>query len=832
MAHQPRRLDHPSRIVLVTLLVMLALLSATLPAVSTTAQSSNPIVNPGFETGNANGWLHGGSSHGVNTTSPHSGSYAAYNNGAWNSIFQNVSVQANTSYTLTAWARLATAASGNNQSIYISTNGGSTRQRVFITSTSYTQYSITFSTGSSTTVQIGNEEINGSSSIAYIDDFVLSAASSPTPTATPTPAPGGTGLRGEYFNNTTLTAPAALTRTDAQVNFDWASGSPATGVTADNFSVRWTGQVEAPVSGAYTFATTSDDGVRLWVNGQQLVTNWTDHGPTTDSGPAITLTAGQKYSVTMEYYERGGGAVARLLWSYPGQAQQAIPQSRLFPADAASGAVTRIRFYPRSGYASRMLNGRFTGSNESATNGFVELVRIGTTPAENTWTELTLSNSAIYRYVKYESPAGGWGNVAEIEFYSGTTKLSGTGFGTAGSNNNSGNTFDKALDGNTSTFFDAASADNQYVGIDRGLASQVAAPSFSPAPGTYSSAQSVSLSSSSSGASIRYTTDGTAPSSSSGTLYSGPISVSASTTIRAIAYKSGLADSTISSGSYTISAVPTPTPAPGSASRIYHIGNSVTDTINYSAFRSMAQSGGKTYNFGRHMIPGASLDWIWDHPGDGFNESPYGYYPNALPNYSWDVVTIQPFDRHLDSDTSYARRYIDLARQRADNANTQFYVYSRWPRKNSDGTLDYDAKWLRTYTGGWDGSEESKDYFEDLTNSLRGQTTYLSKPVRMVPAGDVMYELNQRMKAGRIPGFSNVTQLYADGIHLDNVGSFVVATTFYATMYKADPRGLSYASYDVIKNSATDHDITDSLASAIQQCVWDVVSTHPYAGLR
>jgi hypothetical protein len=338
MAHQPRRLDHPSRIVLVTLLVMLALLSATLPAVSTTAQSSNPIVNPGFETGNANGWLHGGSSHGVNTTSPHSGSYAAYNNGAWNSIFQNVSVQANTSYTLTAWARLATAASGNNQSIYISTNGGSTRQRVFITSTSYTQYSITFSTGSSTTVQIGNEEINGSSSIAYIDDFVLSAASSPTPTATPTPAPGGTGLRGEYFNNTTLTAPAALTRTDAQVNFDWASGSPATGVTTDNFSVRWTGQVEAPASGAYTFATTSDDGVRLWVNGQQLVNNWTDHPPTTDSGPAITLTAGQKYSITMEYYERGGGAVARLLWSYPGQAQQAIPQSRLFPATGSTGS--------------------------------------------------------------------------------------------------------------------------------------------------------------------------------------------------------------------------------------------------------------------------------------------------------------------------------------------------------------------------------------------------------------------------------------------------------------------------------------------------------------
>ena len=46
---------------------------------------------------------------------------------------------------------------------------------------------------------------------------------------------------------------------------------------ADNFSVRWSGQVLAPVTGTYTFTTTSDDGVRLYVNGQLLIDNWTDH---------------------------------------------------------------------------------------------------------------------------------------------------------------------------------------------------------------------------------------------------------------------------------------------------------------------------------------------------------------------------------------------------------------------------------------------------------------------------------------------------------------------------------------------------------------------------
>ena len=84
---------------------------------------------------------------------------------------------------------------------------------------------------------------------------------------------------------------------------------------------------------------------------------------------------------------------------------------------------------------------------------------------------------------------------------------------------------------------------------------QVASPSFSPAPGTYSSAQSVTLSSASTGASIRYTTDGSTPTATTGTLYSGPVTISATTTLRAIAYQSGLTNSPVTSGTYTIGSV-------------------------------------------------------------------------------------------------------------------------------------------------------------------------------------------------------------------------------------------------------------------------------------
>jgi uncharacterized repeat protein (TIGR03803 family) len=99
--------------------------------------------------------------------------------------------------------------------------------------------------------------------------------------------------------------------------------------------------------------------------------------------------------------------------------------------------------------------------------------------------------------------------------------------------------------------------------------SGTAAPVFSPAPGTYTSAQNVTITSATSGASIRYTTNGSTPTETTGTLYSGPVSISSTTTLNAIAFKSGLADSAVITPVYTMQAAtsptPTPTPAPASS---------------------------------------------------------------------------------------------------------------------------------------------------------------------------------------------------------------------------------------------------------------------------
>jgi len=150
-----------------------------------------------------------------------------------------------------------------------------------------------------------------------------------------TTAKVGGGVKGQYYKGMNFES-LVLTRTDPQINFNWGNNAPDPIVGANSFSVRWTGEVEAAFTETYTFYTNSDDGVRLWIDGKPLVDNWTDHAATENSGK-IDLVAGNTYSLQMEYYENGGGAVAELRWSSPRTPKQLIPQAALSPPVKASG---------------------------------------------------------------------------------------------------------------------------------------------------------------------------------------------------------------------------------------------------------------------------------------------------------------------------------------------------------------------------------------------------------------------------------------------------------------------------------------------------------------
>jgi hypothetical protein len=163
----------------------------------------------------------------------------------------------------------------------------------------------------------------------------------------PPPGGGGTGLSATYYNNINFTG-TTIRRIDPTVNFDFGTGSPHPSIGADTFSVRWIGQVQPGYSETYTFHTLSDDGVRLIVNGQTIIDNFTDHAPTDDFG-SIALVAGQKYDIRMEFYENGGGAVARLFWASDSVEEEIVPQDRLFPATTPAVRATAVAVPPRAG---------------------------------------------------------------------------------------------------------------------------------------------------------------------------------------------------------------------------------------------------------------------------------------------------------------------------------------------------------------------------------------------------------------------------------------------------------------------------------------------------
>ena len=142
----------------------------------------------------------------------------------------------------------------------------------------------------------------------------------------------GTGLAATYFDNPDFTGPSA-SRLDAKINFDWQSDSPVAGIAPDTYSVRWTGQVQPRYSETYTFRTTGNDGVRLWVNGQRLVDDWNSHPATVNTG-RIALEAGRRYDITMEYYQNYGTALAKLEWASATQPRQVVPTGRLYPSEA------------------------------------------------------------------------------------------------------------------------------------------------------------------------------------------------------------------------------------------------------------------------------------------------------------------------------------------------------------------------------------------------------------------------------------------------------------------------------------------------------------------
>ncbi|MEX0774103.1 MAG: PEP-CTERM sorting domain-containing protein [Phycisphaeraceae bacterium] len=298
----------------------------------------------------------------------------------------------------------------------------------------------------------------------------------------------------------------------------------------------------------------------------------------------------------------------------------------------------------------------------------------------------------------------------------------------------------------------------------------------------------------------------------------------------------------------------------------YFIGNSVTDTIGYTALEQMIEARGHQHIWGRHTIPGAPLEYTWNNPFVGNAENQQAGsggqpgYTDALPNYTWNAIVLQPYDHRASTDYTYTSAFINLATQNPANADAQVYLMSRWPRRTSDGAgdflpFDFRTLWDAQYAGidNSPNDTENRDYFQELVGILTDPlattdpgtiddtplellpgddhpSALLNKPILLIPVGDVMYELENRLRSDpgsslSLYGIDAVEDLYADGVHLNDMGRFVVGTVVAATLYKESPVGLPSSPY------ANGSPFNPDFVTLVQTTTWDVVKGHPYSGV-
>lgn len=487
-------------------------------------------------------------------------------------------------------------------------------------------------------------------------------------------------------------------------------------------------------------------------------------------------------------------------------------------AELSPFQVTKVRVLARPGHETKLEGARITGSNAGTTTDFETLAKL-TAPAAGQWLEVTLPpETRVYRFIKLEAARGSYGNLAELEFYCGERPLRGTAFGTQGSRNDQGHVFARALDGDPATYFEGVTPNDQYVGLDLGAASQCAAPVPQPGSGTFSAPQQVALVSATEGATIHWNWQAP-PDAKRAKPYTAPIPVATSGLLYAKTTKPGLGDSPLVIAAYRIG----DRAAAAKATTTFHIGNSLTDTIN-GWLEPLAESAGRSFNFHRFTIPGAPTDWLWDHPGQGFGDSRVAEAFLAFGPIQH--LSTQPFGGHnrsIENEADYSGRFFDLCRKH--NPEVWHWLYCQWPSVQfktdtwAKGEGATKILKLAPATTWQQGVANHLAYTEAVRQRM--DDAHEGRPVRIVPGGVALGKLKDAIEAGQGEGLGEFfSEVFTDDIHLSAKGRYVVACVFYACFFAESPEG---------KVSALNSGLTEAQARLCQQLAWESVENYRWA---
>ena len=487
-------------------------------------------------------------------------------------------------------------------------------------------------------------------------------------------------------------------------------------------------------------------------------------------------------------------------------------------ADTPLVNVDHVRFYPALQRQAAMIGGKFAGSNVSPAEGFHVLVEITAEPKPDTWTDLQFENKMPYRWVRYEAPPGSKGNVADVEFYAGTRKLNGAGFGSQGGN------WRSALDGKTETFFNSANADGQFVGLDLGEQASARRPQFSTA-GDAGASQTVTLSSLTPGATIRYTLDGCTPDANNGLIYSAPINVQTTTTIVAVSFKEGIALSPPASATYQIGAP--------IVINSFHVGNSLTG--NAARFPAFAKTAGIDSKFQSFLMGGALTAGLWKAKdaggaGAGAEKERWNKIYDSV-HHPLEHFTMQPRDFNIDEEVDYDLKFMSLVREKSPDV--QPWLYAEWvemPRQRpSDKGLSPSYQMSKLYPAmTWEESMAAMLlYVEEVQHRLNALDKAGGKRTRILPCSLALGWARNLVDNNQLPGVpsgqaSFYNTFFEDQVHVNPSGCYLVDLIWYAAFTHQSPEG---------KLLPVGTSLTGEQAKILQRLAWEIVKNYPDCGL-
>ncbi|QNN21439.1 hypothetical protein HED60_03845 [Planctomycetales bacterium ZRK34] len=263
--------------------------------------------------------------------------------------------------------------------------------------------------------------------------------------------------------------------------------------------------------------------------------------------------------------------------------------------------------------------------------------------------------------------------------------------------------------------------------------------------------------------------------------------------------------------------------------RTYRIGNSLTWDSQPKAIPDLAAQRGIKHLEAYHINCGKSLQRIWTHPDEVCVKvvEPFGTFGQALPDHDWDAVTMQSHpgkESTLATDTARILDFIELTQSKGRNKNTVFYIYAPWPREDRG---DYQEVWHRDTPDADDTKTiQTKAYFDHLYHRVTAKT---KATVRVIPTGAVIAELDQRIRDGKIEGYTEVKDLYRDIVHLNGVGRFAAGVTTYTVLFNQNPAGLVCPP----KQYGGPQQFNEALYQAIEDAVWKVVTDmHEQTGVK